>query len=182
MIQICFLQSVLRENPKTIEMILHIFCYRLDWSVSVDFHYFGLLLVKLDNRPGLIMENLKSFYNWLFIIIWSATCLSPLQQSPFQLIVSALKNYNWLDVDPLGHNLLPDIHIFLSSRETVEQIPASIIISLDLLLDNSNHQVTWNQFAFFDDTVYFFSQIWTCFYFLSQQISSRQMDKFVLFD
>jgi len=80
------------------------------------------------------------------------------------------------------HDFLPHIHVLLPPGETIKQVPSCVVVSLDFLLDYSNHQLAWDQLSLFDDWIYLSSQLRASFDLFPQKISSGEMDEIVLFD
>lgn len=179
---IWILQSVLRKNPNRIKMLFNIFSYSLNCSVGIYFFDFRLLLIKCYDRPGLVIENLKSLNNCFFIIVRSSTCLTPFHQSFFKLLFSAFKVQYRLEIYPLCHYLFPNIHILLTSWETVKQVSSTIIVSFYFFLNDLDHKITWDQFSLLDYCINLFSKFRSCFYLLSQKISSGEMGKLIFFN
>jgi hypothetical protein len=137
-----FLQSTVRENAQPSQMSFYVFGDLIDCTVSIDFFYLLLLLVEINHWLGLIIENLQSLDNRFLIVIRSPTCFASLEQPSLELLLSTIEVEHGFQVHPLCHNFLPNVHVFLSSGEAVEQIPASVVIPLNFFLYDFDHELT----------------------------------------
>jgi hypothetical protein len=93
---------------------------------------------------------MESLSDGILIVIRPSTGLSSVKQPLNQLLLITIKEKDSFQVNPFGHYFFPHVHILLSSREAVQQVPTAIIIALYLLLDQLDHQFTGDQLALTD--------------------------------
>lgn len=93
----------------------------------------------VNDRLWVIVEHFESFLDGFFIIIGSSTRKPPVQKSFDKFIFSAIEVEYGFEVHPSGHDLFPDVHVFLTSRETVKQVPTAVVVPFDFLLNEFDH-------------------------------------------
>lgn len=161
-------------------MLLDVFSDDVDWAVCVESVKLSRLLVEVHHGLGLFIEHLQPLGDGLFVVVRPATGLPSFEQPPLELLLRALKVNHRLEIDPLGHLLLPNIHVLLAPRESVKEIPAAEIVALDLFADQFDHEATRNELSFFHDGAELLPERRASLNLLTKQVSCRQMDKVVL--
>lgn len=133
------------EDADAVEVLFDIGSDGGDGASGVEAVQFALLLVEVDDWLGLVVEDLQPLDDGLLVVVAAAAGLAALDESALELLLSALEVDDGLQVDPLRHHLLPDVHVLLAAREPVQQVPASEVVELDLLLDQPHHLLAGDQ-------------------------------------
>ena len=136
--QVCT-QSCLGKYSNAIEMVFSISCNCRNLSVSINSNEFAKPRVILNYWLSLLFKYFQTLDNRLFIIIWSSTGLSSFNQSSFEFSLFAIEVDHGFEIDWRCHDFFPNVHVLLTSRETVKKVPSSIIISFDFFFDDSHH-------------------------------------------
>ena len=136
--QVCT-QSCLGKYSNAIEMVFSISCNRRDLSVSINSNEFAKSRVILNYWFGLLFKYFQTLDYRLLIVIWSSTGLSSFNKPSFQFSLFAIEVDHGFEIDWRCHDFFPHVHVLLTSRETVEKVPSSIIISLYFFFDDSHH-------------------------------------------
>ena len=75
--------------------------------------------------------------------------------------------------------MLPNIHVLLASRKSIQQVPAAEIVAFDFLADQLDHKAAGDQLSFFHDGAQLLSERRSSLDLLAEQVTCRQVDEIV---
>lgn len=130
-------------------MLLDVLGDHVDRPVGVESVELSRFFVEVHDRFGLLVEHLQPLCDGLLVVIRPAAGLSSFKQPSLELLLCALEVNHRLEIDPLRHFLLPDIHVLLSPRKSVKEVPATKIVALNLLADELDHEAARDQLPLF---------------------------------
>lgn len=168
-----------REDAQTVQMLLDVLGDDVDRSVCIEAVELSRFFVEVHDWLCLLVEHVQSLDDGLLVVVRPAASLSSLKQPSLEFLLRALKVNDRLEIDPLRHFLLPDIHVLLAPRKPVKEVSASEIVAFNLLADELDHEAARDQLPLFHNGAQLLSERRSCLDLLTEQVACRQMDEIV---
>lgn len=144
---------------KLAQLLANIFGYSLNGLVSVYSQNFSTAVpIELQERLGFGLESYKPLLYSSRVVVRTATCERPVEQSFLHDFNGAVEIKQRVDVNSVGHDVVPGFDIFNPSWEpfvnqiiTIDEVVAGPSFVHDFILHQLNERRAWDEFTFFDE-------------------------------
>lgn len=109
------------RDPRLVEELFHILENRVCIALAVHLLHEVLLLVVIDDWQGVIDECLEALLQTLLVVVGSVAAQASLQATLHADLFLALEHQHELQINLLGHLLVPSVQIVLVPWESVDQ-------------------------------------------------------------